>query len=106
MDHFIAWVRYPVDLAHNFVLADSRCNNKKRDRLPAFEHLANWADRNAKFGDQIGAALEEHGIVGNLPASRRVAGWAYSQTEAASGLTWLRTDEMVPLSSARRAVLS
>lgn len=23
-DHFIPWARYPVDLGHNFVLADSR----------------------------------------------------------------------------------
>jgi 5-methylcytosine-specific restriction endonuclease McrA len=34
VDHFIAWARYPVDLGHNFVLADRVCNNKKRDRLP------------------------------------------------------------------------
>ena len=24
VDHFVAWSRYPVDLDHNFVLADSR----------------------------------------------------------------------------------
>jgi hypothetical protein len=39
VDHFIAWSRYPTDLGHNFVLADDRCNGKKRDRLPACEHL-------------------------------------------------------------------
>jgi hypothetical protein len=44
--------RYPVDLAHNFVLADSRCNIKKRDRLQAWEHLAAWSERNAKYGGQ------------------------------------------------------
>src|SRR5438094_420635 len=42
VDHFIAWSRYPTDLAHNFVLADNGCNTKKRDRLPAYEHLAAW----------------------------------------------------------------
>lgn len=52
VDHFVAWARYPVDLGHNFVLADERCNNKKRDRLPACEHLAAWSERHAKFGDQ------------------------------------------------------
>ena len=26
--------------ARNFVLADSKCNGAKRDRLPACEHLA------------------------------------------------------------------
>ena len=40
VDHFVAWARYPVDLGHNFVLADERCNNKKRERLPACEHLS------------------------------------------------------------------
>ena len=37
VDHFIAWSRYPTDLGHNFVLADSKRNGKKRDRLPAVE---------------------------------------------------------------------
>jgi 5-methylcytosine-specific restriction endonuclease McrA len=49
VDHFIAWARYPIDLGHNFVLADSRCNLKKRDRLPAYDHLAAWTERNGKL---------------------------------------------------------
>src|SRR5262249_35102784 len=59
VDHFIPWSRYPVDLGHNFVLADDRCNSKKGDRLPACEHLAAWTERNTQTGDQIGKALEE-----------------------------------------------
>jgi hypothetical protein len=78
---------YPVDLGHNFVLADSRCNSKKRDLLPACEHLEVWSARNTAFGDQIS----------ELAASNRVTHWAYSQTEAASGLTWLKADELVAL---------
>ena len=105
MDHFVAWARYPVDLGHNFVLADERCNNKKRERLPACEHLAAWTERNAKYGDQIRDALEQHGVVAELAASNRVAAWAYGQTEAARGLTWLRADEMVPLAAAWRGLL-
>jgi 5-methylcytosine-specific restriction endonuclease McrA len=102
VDHFVAWARYPVDLAHNFVLADSRCNGKKRDRLPTCEHLAAWTERNAKYGEQLGDALGPHGIVGELATSNRVAQWAYAQTEAARGLTWLRADEMVPLAAGWR----
>jgi hypothetical protein len=75
-----------VDLGHNFVLADSKCNIKKRDRLPACEHLGAWTERNAASGDQIGAALKAQGIISELPASSRVAHSAYSQTEAAGGL--------------------
>jgi CRISPR/Cas system Type II protein with McrA/HNH and RuvC-like nuclease domain len=97
VDHFFPWARYPVDLGHNFVLADSRCNGKKRDRLPACAHLKSWTERNTRFGDQIRKALEEKGMVSELAASNQVAHWAYSQTEAATGLTWLKADELVPI---------
>jgi hypothetical protein len=106
LDHFVAWARYAVDLGHNFVLADSRCNGRKGDRLPACKHLASWTERNARFGGQIGNALEERGIVSQLAASNRVAQCAYGQTEAAHGLTWLRADELVPLSQEWRALLA
>jgi 5-methylcytosine-specific restriction endonuclease McrA len=76
VDHFVAWSRYPIDLAHNFVLADERCNNKQRDRLPACEHLAAWTERNATYGDQLGDALQQRGVVSDLAASNRVANWA------------------------------
>ena len=26
VDHFVPWARYPLDLGHNYVLADARCN--------------------------------------------------------------------------------
>jgi CRISPR/Cas system Type II protein with McrA/HNH and RuvC-like nuclease domain len=106
VDHFIAWSRYPTDLAHNFVLADSRCNNKKRARLPAFEHLGAWAERNAKFGAQLEQELVQRGVVAELTASNRVTQWAYAQTEAASGLTWVQADEMVPLDAGWREVIA
>ena len=105
VDHFVAWARYPVDLAHNFVLADARCNNQKRDRLPACEHLEAWTKRNAQYGTQLGDALGRHGVVGELAISNRVAHWVYAQTEAARGLTWLRADEMVPLAAAWRDLI-
>jgi 5-methylcytosine-specific restriction endonuclease McrA len=97
VDHFISWARYPVDLGHNFVLADSQCNGAKRDRLPASVHLAAWAERNFRYGDQIAEGLKAGGFISELGASRQVPQWAYSQTEAAKGLTWLRADVMEPL---------
>jgi hypothetical protein len=105
VDHFIAWSRYPTDLAHNFVLADSRCNTKKRDRLPACEHLAVWGERNARYGDQLAKELVQRGVVAELAASKRVTEWAYAQTEVANGLTWLQADDMVPLSPEWRSAL-
>ena len=106
VDHFIAWSRYPTDLAHNFVLADSRCNNKKRDRLPACEHLAAWAERNAQYGVQLAQELVQRAVVAELTASNRVTQWAYAQTEAANGLTWVQADQMVPLDAGWRRLLS
>jgi hypothetical protein len=97
VDHFIAWSRYPIDLGHNFVLADNRCNGQKCDRLPAYYHLSAWTERNRRFGDQIGDAMKHRGIIAELMVSNRVAQWAYEQTESANGLTWLRADELEPL---------
>jgi|SRR2546426_8019295 len=71
---------------------------KKRDRLPACEHLESSTERNTRVGDQnqdgAGGAGNDLGI-----GLHRVAHWAYAQTEAASGLTWLKADELVPLAS-------
>lgn len=106
VDHFIAWSRYPTDLGHNFVLADGRCNNRKRDRLPSSEHLARWVERNAQHGTQIANELTGRGVVAELAASNRVTEWAYSQAEAASALTWARGDEMVPLDKGWRRLIA
>jgi 5-methylcytosine-specific restriction endonuclease McrA len=106
VDHFISWSRYPADLGHNFVLADRRCNSQKRDRIPACERLCRWADRNEKYGEQLSADFQNRGIISNLEGSRRIAHWAYAQTEAAAGLTWLRADEMVALATQWRQVLA
>ena len=97
VDHFIPWAKYPVDLAHNFVLADRGCNGKKRDRMPHVEHLAAWTERNGRYGDQITAALMNQ-LPCDLHCTNRIAHWAYAQTEGAGGLTWLRGDELVALS--------
>jgi len=50
-----------------------------------------WAAWNAKFGDQIGAALEVRGI-----AAVGFEAWAHAQTEATSRLTRLHAVERVP----------
>ena len=95
-----------MDLGHNFVAADGRCNTYKRDRLPACDHLAAWVERNGKYGAQLADALEERGVVAELAASNRVAQWVYTQTEAAHGLTWERADVMVPLAAEWRELLA
>ena len=54
---------------------------------------------------QIRIALEERGMISELTASNRVAHWAYSQTEAVNGLTWIRADELVPVGAEWRQFL-
>jgi hypothetical protein len=105
VDHFIAWARYPVDLGHNFVLADRACNSKKRDPLPAIGHLAAWTERNERFGGEIQTALDERGVITELAASDQVVRWAYAQAEAANALTWTRGDEIVALDARWRSLL-
>jgi hypothetical protein len=47
-DHFILRIRCGIDAIENLVLADRRCNNDKRDLLPAPPHVATWAHRNQR----------------------------------------------------------
>lgn len=97
VDHFIPWAKYPIDLGHNFVLADSLCNGKKRDRMPHVKHLARWTERNRNHGSEIIVALRDQ-LPCDLACTNRIARWAYEQTDAAHGLTWLRGDELFGLS--------
>jgi 5-methylcytosine-specific restriction endonuclease McrA len=97
IDHFIPWSKYPIDLGHNFVLADNRCNGKKRDRMPHIDHLVAWSERNRERGSEITAALKDR-LPCDLECTNRIAFWAYAQTETAQALTWLQGDELLPLS--------
>jgi hypothetical protein len=82
--------------ANNFVLADSRCNGKKRDRMAHVDHLARWSERNRDHGGEIVIALKDH-VPCDLACTNRIARWAYEQTANAGGLTWLRADDLFPL---------
>ena len=52
-DHFIPRVRCGIDAVENLVLADSACNNDKRDRLPDPALVEVWADRNLEHEDTL-----------------------------------------------------
>jgi 5-methylcytosine-specific restriction endonuclease McrA len=72
VDHFIPWVRYPIDLGHNFVLAHTECNRHKRDYLAAENHLERWLHRNVDWADQLSSFYEEKRLLNNLDASIRI----------------------------------
>ena len=104
VDHFVPWARYPLDLGHNFVLADARCNGEKANRLAAFEHLQRWCERNAR--PDWNSALEDRMVPHDSARTSRVAGWAYAQAETAHATVWQRgRDGLVSLDPRWRAVL-
>lgn len=97
VDHFIPWVRYPRDTAHNFVLAHSSCNNAKRDLLAAKRHLSNWVEHIELRGEEIGGMLNSLGIVSDRQCSMQVARWAYQNGIDARSLGWVRKGMTEPL---------
>jgi hypothetical protein len=104
VDHFIPWSRYPLDLGHNLVLADVTCNSRKRDLLPAFEHLERWCERNVERGTELSERFDGKGLLHDLHASRQVARWAYAQAEDVGAQVWQRRDELVPLDERWRSL--
>ena len=99
VDHFIPWSRYPVDLGHNFVLAHQTCNNCKSDRLAAPEHLERWVSLLEANGKSLAAAFDQKNILNDLGITIRITGWAYRQTVEAGGMTWIKGNEMQPLTA-------
>jgi hypothetical protein len=91
VDHFIPWSRYPLDLGHNFVLAHDRpCNSRKSDHIAGIKHLNRWQERNEEQGSMLVAEFDRHGILHDLVKTQQIVNWAYSQTQRAGGLTWIR----------------
>lgn len=105
VDHFIPWVRYPVDLGHNFVLAHKTCNNAKRDYLGEKRHLENWVERNTVYADALISAFDDECIEYNLNSSIHVAKWAYEQVDNTGSLVWSEGKVLHQLESDWRSVI-
>jgi hypothetical protein len=97
VDHFVPWSRYPVDLGHNFVLADEACNSRKSDRIPALMHLERWVGQIERSGSALSAAFDGCKVMHDLPTTLRITDWAYRQNQEAAGMTWLRGKELIRL---------
>ncbi len=93
VDHFIPWVKYPVDLGHNFVLAHPKCNNSKRDYLAAEQHLENWFKRNDLHFSALRQCFDEKNLIHDLNSSTQITCWAYEQAENAKAHVWVLNDE-------------
>jgi hypothetical protein len=100
VDHFIPWVRYPNNALENLVLAHPRCNNNKRDFLPAGPHVARWAERQQTFRrdlDQVAAATAWE----SAPDRSRSIAVALYQQLPASALLWREVNTFVPFAGER-----
>jgi hypothetical protein len=104
VDHFVPWSRYPLDLGHNYELADARCNGDKADRLAAFDHLRRWVERDAR--PELAEAFETRMVPFNAKVTHRVGSWAYEQAARAKATIWERgRDGLVKLDHRWRSVL-
>ena len=88
VDHFVAWSRYPLDLGHNFVGADGKCNSAKCDRLPALNHLERWVERNQNDG--LVQAFDDAGLAHDRAVTTQVAAWAYEAAHRADAQLWIK----------------
>ena len=95
--HFVPLTLYPLDLAHNLVVAHKTCNMNKSDYLPAVPHLERWVQRNEDRCNHLTQLFNEIGAIHNLPASLRVAHWAYEQAETDGADVWLKAKNLCVL---------
>ncbi|MFO1413545.1 MAG: HNH endonuclease [Burkholderiales bacterium] len=93
VDHFVPFSLYPVNLAHNLVLAHAGCNGDKLSLLADLPHLDLWLARNDRHGVAIGDALAERGILSDQDATLGIARWAYHRAQEQRALLWVRRRE-------------
>jgi hypothetical protein len=93
VDHFVPFTRYPINLAHNLVLAHVGCNSDKSDLLADLPYLEIWSERNHRMGQEIGEAMAKRGIVADLDSARGIARWAYVRAQDSGSLLWVRKGE-------------
>lgn len=86
VDHFVPWSRAPNDGLQNFVLADRRCNNSKRDHWADLSLLAIWAGRPQDVLQQV---ADETGWPLRQVESRRMARGLYARLPEGTHL-WQR----------------
>lgn len=104
VDHFVPFVHYARDLAHNFVLAHPECNRSKSDTLAGKEHLERWLERLEVRRDAIAQVGIDAGIVVDPMVCRRVAAWGYDNAAMAGGQGWIRPQQYEPMDASYRSL--
>jgi hypothetical protein len=94
VDHFIPFVKYNNDLAHNFVLAHTFCNNNKHSYLAAPVHKDKWIEQNIVKNDKaIDEALSPFYMC-DVDRASHVADWAYTIAHQNGNRFWLAHDNV------------
>jgi hypothetical protein len=107
VDHFVPWSRYPLDLAHNFVLAHATCNDSKSSLLASIEHLERWCLRNTERDGVLADGFSARRLVHDLAASRAITRWAYELAEQSGSKVWQsRRARVVDLDPSWRLLLA
>jgi 5-methylcytosine-specific restriction endonuclease McrA len=88
-DHFIPRIRCGIDAIENLVLADRRCNNDKRDLLPAPPHVTTWARRNQRHGTALASLATASRWDTSPAATVAVARSIYSHLPPGGTPLWL-----------------
>jgi hypothetical protein len=86
VDRFIPWARYPVDVAHNYVLAHGACNEAKSNILAAYDHLERWTVRNLDHAKTLDSEFHARRLFHDLRASG--TRWAYTVAEESQSKVW------------------
>ncbi len=95
VDHFIPFARYSNDLAHNFVLSHSTCNNNKRDYLAAPVHRERWYNQNMiDNSEEITNELSPY-FVCDIDRLLNVSNWVYQITEQNKAKYWLAINKFI-----------
>jgi hypothetical protein len=89
-DHSIPRVRCGNDAAENLVLADSACNNDKRDLLPAASLVDAWACRNLEHEATLARLASACGWDSDAPGTLAIARSIYRHLPAGPAAFWLR----------------
>jgi 5-methylcytosine-specific restriction endonuclease McrA len=87
-DHFIPRVRCGIDAIENLVLADSACNNDKRDLLPAPPLADAWAARNREHESMLAGLASSCGWDSDLEGTLAVARSIYRHLPAGPAPFW------------------
>jgi 5-methylcytosine-specific restriction endonuclease McrA len=91
VDHFIPWSRYPCDSPFNLVLACSKANISKRNRLAAPPFRDRWLARNQERFELFVAPPKSGGFgadPGDQQVVHSIADWAYRTAAEAKARLW------------------